>query len=374
VPKLLVANNSELLRHLGMASFRRLGLEVVVASTGDDALELASTEKPILALLDAEMPGKSGYDATREIKQASAECRVVLVVGKRLTGPQMRRVVESGCDEVLVAPMTTDELYDSIAIQLGLPRRGSERFDIDLAVVSDDGERSIDGRVTNLSVDGARIVFAEPVADGARLRLTITGADSFDDPIRVGAQVVWSQSGEEGHVIGAAFDEYDAEARNRLARMTQWDIIPGPEKTRVIFKGDITEATSFDDLLPTLVGRIDFDLSQVGYINSLGVREWIGFLKRAGIQGYEFHACSIPFVLQASLAPSMLGRGTVTSFFAPYYCTSCERTEERLLQSAAVLAAEDQEPPRFACAECSDGAEMELDDIPSRYLAFLLQD
>ncbi len=357
-----------------MAPFRRIGLELLVGSTGDEALELAKSERPDLAILDADMPGRSGYDVTRDIKDQAPGCRVVLVVGKRISGEQMRRVSESGCDEVLVAPMTTDELFDSISIQLGLPRRGSERFDIRLAVVSDDGDHKVDGHVTNLSVDGARIVLPEPVSEGAHLRLTISGADTFDQDIHVEAQVVWVQTGEEGHVIGAAFEDLDSEARIRLSRMTQWDIAPGPERTRVIFKGDITEATSFDDLLPIMVGRIEFDLSQVRYINSLGVREWTDFLKRAGIQGYEFQACSIPFVLQASLSPSMLGKGTVTSFFAPYYCTTCDYTDERLLQSATVLAAEDREPPRFACPTCGSTAEMELDDIPSRYLAFLYDD
>src|SRR5690606_12255057 len=109
-----------------------------------------------------------------------------------------------------------------------------------------------------------------------------------------------------------------------------------------------------------MVGRVDFDLSQVNYINSLGIREWINFLKEASIQGYEFHACSIAFVLQASLAPDVLGRGTVASFFAPYHCEQCEHGEERLLQSATVLAAENREPPIYQCPSCE--GELVLDD------------
>ncbi len=83
-----------------------------------------------------------------------------------------------------------------------------------------------------------------------------------------------------------------------------------------------------------MVGRVDFDLSQVTYMNSLGVRAWCFFLKEAPIQGYEFHACSVPFVLQASMVRDVIGRGTVTSFFAPFHCIGCDHQEERLLQSA----------------------------------------
>ncbi|MEM9491034.1 MAG: hypothetical protein AAGC55_17930, partial [Myxococcota bacterium] len=102
--------------------------------------------------------------------------------------------------------------------------------------------------------------------------------------------------------------------------------------------------------------------------NSLGVREWVDFLRKANAQGYEFHTCSISFVLQASLVEGVLGRGTVTSFFAPYHCTECDQQEEKLLQSAAILAA-DYAPPTFCCTRCN--ATMVLDEIPERYLAFL---
>jgi anti-anti-sigma regulatory factor len=161
-------------------------------------------------------------------------------------------------------------------------------------------------------------------------------------------------------------------APRRLARLTQWEIVDDTERTRVVLKGDFTEATSFGDLLPAMVGRVDFDLSQVTYMNSLGVREWCNFLRDASVQGYEFHACSIPFVLQASLVDDVLGKGTVTSFFAPYHCPECDYQEDKLLQSATILASDKNEPPQFSCPSCSH--TMELDDIPERYLAFLRGD
>jgi hypothetical protein len=112
-------------------------------------------------------------------------------------------------------------------------------------------------------------------------------------------------------------------------------------------------------------------MAQVRYMNSLGVRAWCEFLKAAPIQGYEFHACSVPFILQASMVVDVIGRGTVTSFFAPYHCESCDHQEERLLQSAAVLAA-GVEPPVFTCPAC--GAQLTFDDLPERYFAFLHRD
>jgi CheY-like chemotaxis protein len=367
----LVSQNSALLRHLTSGPFRQLDterrIELHVAATGDEAVARAASTRPALAILDAEMPGLSGYEAARRIKDGAPGCKVILVLGKRITTLQMQRVAEAGCDEVLIAPMSADELYDAVALQLGLPRRGDERFTIELAVLAPEGARPLDGRVTNLSVDGARLAVRELLPEGTRLRLAIL-PEGAGRTTTIDARVVWAQARDGKVMLGASFLDLDDDARLLLARLTQWEIFEEPDRIRVVIKGDITEASGLASLAPLLVGRVDFDLAQVGYINSLGVRDWIRFLRSVNSQGYELHACSVPFVLQASMIPPMIGRGVVVSFFAPYYCERCDHHEDKLLQSAAILAA-GYEPPVLPCPSCS--GTMELDDIPERYLAFL---
>jgi len=338
-----------------------------VVTSGLQAIEIARRERPALAMLDAELGDLSGYEAGRAIKHANEECRVVLVLSGKINARQMRLVTESGCDEVLLAPTAADQLYDVVAVQLKLPRRGAQRYAVDVAVLGRDGHRPIGGRVTNLSVDGARLILHERIDDGATLRLEIQ--PEGEPPIAIEAVVVWAQARERGTVVGAAFDGISPTARRHLARLTQWDIIQGADRTRVVLRGDITEATRFDDLAPVLIGRIDFDMSQVTYMNSIGVREWIDFLGRLPIRDYEFHACSIAFVLQASLVDGVLGIGEVVSFFAPYVCEDCDQQEERLLQATNVLTTGTRRPPVFGCSRC-DG-RLVLDDFPERYLAFL---
>lgn len=365
---ILVSNNSELLRHLSAAPFRGLGLDITVVARGDEALAL-SRELPVdLAILDAELPGISGYDLAKKLTQESKTCRVVLVMGKRIAGEQMRRLAESGCDEILIAPMSADELYDVVAIQLGLPRHGNRSYRVDIAQQTPDGWRALDAIVSNLSVDGARLLAREAIAEGAALRVTLRFQEPEHAPLELSARAVWVQDGDEEAVIGASFEGITLEQRARLSELTQWEIVDDTERARIVIKGDLTEAVNLDDLLPEVVGRISFDLSQVRYMNSLGVREWVRFLGRANAQGYEFHACSPAFVLQASMVSGVLGSGTVVSFFAPYACTECDLQAEKLLQSATVLAA-NYVPPTFSCPQCD--SLMELDDLPERYFAFL---
>jgi CheY-like chemotaxis protein len=363
--KLLVSNNSELLRRLATAPFRGQATDLLMVTGGLEAIELAARERPVLVMLDAEMSDISGYEAARAIKHANEQCRVVLVLSGQVSARQMRLVAESGTDEVLIAPVDADQLYDMVAAQLKLPRRAARRHDVDLAVRGQSGQRPIRGRATNLSVGGARLMLHDRIEPGALFWLEVQ--PEGEPPIAVDARAVWAHRRENGTAVGAVFDEMAQGARHHLARITQWDIIQGADRTRVVLRGDITESTLLADLAPALFGKIDFDMSQVTYMNALGVGDWVAFLSRLPIRDYEFHACSVAFALQASLVEGVLGRGSVASFFAPYLCQECDHQEERLLQTAAVLAA--GHPPVFGCSRC-DGP-LVLDDFPERYTAFL---
>ena len=55
VTKVLVSNNSELLRHFTAPPFQRLDLQLLVAGSADEAHELFRKESPALAVIDAEL-------------------------------------------------------------------------------------------------------------------------------------------------------------------------------------------------------------------------------------------------------------------------------------------------------------------------------
>ena len=360
--KVLVSNNSELLRHFTAPPFQRLDLQLLVAHDAKEATALFLKEEPPLVVLDAET---DGFSVAKQVKAHNPTARVILVAGKRLSGDQMREVAASGCDELLIAPMTADELHDVIAIQLGEPRPGTESFAVTIQLAG----KQVDATVSNLSVDGVRVVVTEPVTEGQAVDVTIAPED--EESISIRGTAVWAQPRDAKTVVGVAFANLDPRAKAMLAKLTQWQVVKDGERTRVVLRGDFTEATRFDELLPAMVGRVVFDTAQVTYMNSLGVRAWCEFLRQARIQGYEFHACSVPFVLQASMVRDVIGRGTVTSFFALFHCISCDHQEERLLQSAAILAS-NLEPPVFKCPSC--GGPLEFDDLPERYFAFLQDD
>ena len=365
--KVLVSTSAELLRHFAAPVFAALNLEIITADSPAQAVAVFEQHRPAVAVLEADFAGPfTGFETSRTLKTHPSAMPVkVIVVSRRLSADELGRVAASRCDELLVAPMSADELHDAVALALGLPRRGTEAFETNVVTVSG----PIVATVSNLSIDGLRLTTDVDLADGQMLTIEIATATEASVAMR--AHVIWAQRNDGRTVAGVAFDALDERARGLLCKLTQWLIVNEGERTRVVLRGDFTEATKFDALLPQMVGRVVFDLAEITYMNSLGVRAWCEFLRAARIAGYEFHACSVPFIVQASMVRDALGRGTVTSFFAPYHCVACDYQEERLLQTAVVLAANLQ-PPMFGCPRC--GEDLEFDDLPERYLAFLSDD
>ncbi len=81
------------------------------ASSGEEALELARRERPALAVLDVCLPGISGYEVCRELKDTFGEgLPVVFVSGARTDSYDRIAGLLIGGDDYLVKPFAPDEL------------------------------------------------------------------------------------------------------------------------------------------------------------------------------------------------------------------------------------------------------------------------
>jgi len=370
----LTSNNSAVFRQLGSRAFQRLGVEHRVATSGAEVLDLVRRERPALAILDVELPEVDGYEVCRRIKNDPElrSIRVMLVLGTVLTRAQIDRLSTSGCDDVFCVPAPSDELYQHAARLVGLPYRGSRRIKVQLRLELQAGAQVVEGRLINLSRDGAKIALRHPIGAATEVRMRLSRTES-DRAAAVKGRIVWEQEEEEGEgsTIGVQFVDLLPETRRLIADLSLWEVTPGDDDSLLVtLQGDFTEVTDFSGLSHHLAGRVEFDLSAVRYMNSSGVRNWIAFLRSlSSVSDYVFVRTSIGFIGQAGMVPGVLGRGRVSSFFAPYHCEKCDRTDERLLQTASISTDPKIQAPRFRCGVCN--GDLTFDDIPERYFAFL---
>jgi two-component system, cell cycle response regulator DivK len=106
VPCVLVVEDNAVNLELVVALLEREGCDVLVAETADAALPLARTAHPDLILMDVQLPGITGYEATRRLKvdPATALIPVVALTAQAMRGDEAR-ATEAGCTAYLTKPL-----------------------------------------------------------------------------------------------------------------------------------------------------------------------------------------------------------------------------------------------------------------------------
>ncbi len=108
--RLLLADDHRILREGLRRSLEALGLEVMgEASDGGEAVELAGSLQPDVVLMDVTMPVLDGVEATRRIRQAHPEVRVVMLT-MHADDATMAQAIRAGADGYLVKDCSTDEI------------------------------------------------------------------------------------------------------------------------------------------------------------------------------------------------------------------------------------------------------------------------
>lgn len=91
------------------------GCEALAAESADAGLRLAAAERPDLILMDLQLPGMTGYEATRRLKADPATATIPVVA---LTAHAMRgddaAAKEAGCDGYLTKPLSTQAFRETL--------------------------------------------------------------------------------------------------------------------------------------------------------------------------------------------------------------------------------------------------------------------
>ncbi|MGQ9466806.1 MAG: response regulator transcription factor [Anaerolineae bacterium] len=115
MPRILVAEDEKDIRELIAFTLRFAGFDVLLATNGAEAVEVAAAERPDLVILDVRMPKMSGYEACRRLKEnpQTAALPVVFLSAKGQDS-EIQQGLESGAEEYILKPFAPDELIQQV--------------------------------------------------------------------------------------------------------------------------------------------------------------------------------------------------------------------------------------------------------------------
>jgi CheY-like chemotaxis protein len=85
------------------------GYEVVPATDGVTALELAESAQPDLVLLDVMMPPPDGYAVCRRLREREETAMLPVIMLTASDGPEKLEAIEAGADDFIAKPLNHDE-------------------------------------------------------------------------------------------------------------------------------------------------------------------------------------------------------------------------------------------------------------------------
>ncbi len=118
-PTLLLADDNEASLQLLTTCFEAAGYRVAVARNGAEAVERARDSGAALIVMDIQMPGVDGLEATRHIRADAQTCTTPIIALTALELPGDReRCLAAGADEYLTKPVHLQALLKTIGARI----------------------------------------------------------------------------------------------------------------------------------------------------------------------------------------------------------------------------------------------------------------
>lgn len=111
---LVIEDNGDNLRLVSYA-LKRAGYEVVAAGTGEEGVELTIRERPCFILMDIQLPGIDGIEATRRIRRTvtAHEVPIIAITSYAMRGDE-DKILAAGCNGYFEKPIDPLTIVDKI--------------------------------------------------------------------------------------------------------------------------------------------------------------------------------------------------------------------------------------------------------------------
>lgn len=113
--KILVVDDNKVNREMLDIQLRKMSYEPLIAKNGEEAIEMAVTQKPDLIFMDIMIPGIDGIEATRKIrKELKDECPVIIALSADMSSAHAENSMMHTFDDYMIKPFFTQGILEAI--------------------------------------------------------------------------------------------------------------------------------------------------------------------------------------------------------------------------------------------------------------------
>jgi DNA-binding response OmpR family regulator len=120
MPRILIVDDEPAIVRGLEDNLRFEGYETLAASSGEQGLARALGEAPDLVLLDVAMPGRSGWDVCRELRERGLDVPIIMLTARGEEADRVRGL-ELGADDYVTKPFSLRELLARVRAVLRRP-------------------------------------------------------------------------------------------------------------------------------------------------------------------------------------------------------------------------------------------------------------
>ncbi len=113
--KILVVEDNEINMYLCCRIIKSSGYEIIEARTGEEGVALALKERPDLIIMDIQLPGIDGLEATKRIRESEAdgEIPIIALTSYAMAGDK-KKALKAGCTGYIEKPINPDTFLGEI--------------------------------------------------------------------------------------------------------------------------------------------------------------------------------------------------------------------------------------------------------------------
>ncbi len=115
LPCVLIVDDEDGFRSVLIRRLQARGIQAFGACRGEEAMEFLQTRNIDVVLLDIKMPGMSGMDVLRNMREQGCKAEVIVLSGHAFLDAAVE-IMKFGVNDYLMKPCDTEELLDRITL------------------------------------------------------------------------------------------------------------------------------------------------------------------------------------------------------------------------------------------------------------------